>query len=442
MSEGKEQEEYLRPEEEEEEEEEKNAHHHDDEMDTDEADQPSAQIRADDHSSPQHQSNNHSRGRIVKGGPVDHHDEELQDSRASPGLEARGMVRRGSNYIPSDRLIKPTASQEIDRITWDQQVKDKTIAVSPQPVKKQDPNYVLPEGLTKLTQSRLAERREWEEHLKNKDYEDDIWWEKRKPTPRAQKLDVPSKLKEPTIAVLNCKRAKHPLKSDDRQGVQSPSKEQGHLFPAKIDVTSPLLKTTTATKLGQVDKQGNPKNPPEPPVNKPLEMATKGSGPQVGSKLWRETKSYEHSKWSNKPEEVTAPTPPKAVRPPSARLLEFNAAMNAQKRDKATKPEGDEREKGWDSWHIKEHIPSLENEGDGNVSMSGSTTTPSRSKRGSTSPRLSPRTSPRTSMNSSRSLTSSQAVPENIFSKLTDVVMSEGGEASNQDDDAMDQSEQ
>jgi hypothetical protein len=230
----------------------------------------------------------------------------------------------------------------------------------------------------KPTQSRIHERRQWEEYLKNKPYEDDIWWEKRKPAPvaiPAHKNSVQSRLTEPTVAALHGKREKHPVKKEDLSRVESPSRE--HVTSvAKIDIHSPLLKSTCAFNHQQVDREGNLLYPPEDNRVKTIQLEGKHSGPTVTSKLMQNTKSFEHSKWTSsnashssggsdgerKDSSMSAIASPRRssldkMKPPSARLLEFNTAMNAQRREKVIRPEPDKREMGWNQFHHKDKIP-------------------------------------------------------------------------------------
>ncbi len=299
--------------------------------------------------------------------PDNKHGPTMKRGTHSPAYSSDS--RRHSGPGPSESLMRTTQARECEKAAWGTHLEEKKIASSPQPIKRQDPNYVPGERLMKPTQSRIHERRQWEEYLKNKPYEDDIWWEKRKPAPvatAAHKNAVSSRLTEPTVAALHGKREKHPIKKEDRSNIESPSREH-FTSVAKIDIHSPLLKTTCAFNHQQVDKEGNLLYPPEDNFVKTINLEAKNSGPAAVSKLMYHTKSFEHSKWTannsgsdGEKKDVTSPRRASSanIKPPSARLLEFNTAMNAQRREKAVKPEPDSREIGWNQFHHKDKIPS------------------------------------------------------------------------------------
>lgn len=277
----------------------------------------------------------------------------------SPYSSPYSCERRYSSAGPSEALLRTTAARIYEREAWGAHLEEKRVLSSPMPIKKPDPNYVPGERLLKTTQSRIHERRQWEEIVKNKQYEDDIWWEKRRPAPVVQhKKKVASRLNEPTVAALHGKRDKFQLKKEtERSRIESPPRDR-YANVAPIDVHSPLLRSTTACLRTQVDKEGNLLHPPEDVRHEPV-MPSKLSGPQVSSKLMQHTRSYESAKWvEKKPEEKTlSPRLLATLKPPSARLLEFNTAMKAQSRDKATKKEADKREQGWNYYHHKDKIP-------------------------------------------------------------------------------------
>jgi hypothetical protein len=303
----------------------------------------------------------------------------LESKRGGGGVIRRSMIAENSDRESpvstsgtrrasvSDSLMRTTAARENERAAWETQLEEKKVAASPQPVRKQNLNYVPAERLLKPTQSRLNARKQWEEELRNRPFEDDIWWEKRKPAQcvsESKKNQTASRLNEPTLAALNGKREKFPMKKDDPSRPHSPSKDthtsSSALHVAKIDANSPLLKSTCAQHHMQMDKEGNLLYPPEVRSPVPIVLEGKATGPAVASKLMYHTKSFENSKWSNNNEEERSPSqsPSKhaAAKPPSSRLLEFNASMNAQRREKLVKPEEDEREVGWNSFHTKERI--------------------------------------------------------------------------------------
>jgi hypothetical protein len=255
----------------------------------------------------------------------------------------------------SDRLLKPTASRVRDNQVLEEKKRQKD--ASP-PKRKIDNNYVPSDRLMKTTQSRIASVKEWETHKERSKYEDDIWWEMRKPAEAARiKPGTPSKLYDATTSYAQSTRVKY-----DKQP-ESPPKEI--VIPAKIDSESPLLKKTLATKAST----WKPEIVVESPKPGKLVLPSQQTGPQhVESKLGCETKSSRLNKWRNKEEETqqlasppSAPSSAHKVKEVSPRLLELNESLKYSVRPKAARPAADPRELGWNTkCSFKPHIPTLD----------------------------------------------------------------------------------
>jgi hypothetical protein len=210
-------------------------------------------------------------------------------------------------------------------------------------------HYTPSDSLMKTTQARVADIREWEASKERVNYDDDIWWELRRPAPLSTHHDVGSKLHEPTKAFKQSVRDKHEKKVETR--AESPVKE--HI---KIDPTSPLLKGTFCS-ISNSWKVGPPVEAEHVP-----QLATQSSGPQVHSKVFEDTTATLQAKWKPKSPEPVPDTSSRTVKPPSDRLLAYNSAMRAAYKDKLcnTKPAEDPREKGWHLLTIsREGIPPL-----------------------------------------------------------------------------------
>lgn len=247
----------------------------------------------------------------------------------------------------------------------------------------------MSESLLKTTQARIADIREWEASKERVNYDDDIWWEARRPAPQSSlHFNVVSKLHVPTEAYKQSVRGKHKTegevikspegkakaKAGEAAEVEAGEKVEGEVAElrkskegrssspppgiTRIDPNSTLLRTTKAYINSTIN------SPPPPPSPHQPHLATAHSGPQVGSKIFSPTTSAIMHQWKGGKKEAAAaspPSPPRQVKPPSERLLQPNTALLASTRNKAQKEEEDPREKGWNLHNIqKDTIPPLE----------------------------------------------------------------------------------
>eukprot|EP01039_Chlorochromonas_danica_P001843 gene1843-2016_t len=272
--------------------------------------------------------------------------------RGSDGSQEppRSAERTGRSkiYSPSDSLARSTKARICDQLMLENSRKAK----DPPKVKIPPAGYQPSERLLRTTQARIADTKEWEAAKDRVNYDDDIWWELRRPAPCAHtKNEVSSKLMEPTTAFKQSIRKKKD--EAEKEKIVSPHKETININPA-----SPLLKTTR-TSIGHSWKAEQPAAEPAPS----LVLLGAQSGPQVQSKVMEETVATIHSRWVPKSQEVQEVVAPatKFAKPPSERLLAYNAAMRHQARDKAVKDLGDPRERGWDVRNIgRETIPTID----------------------------------------------------------------------------------
>lgn len=301
----------------------------------------------------------------VNGEDLEHFDlsngvEHLELSTPSKGSQRdsdgsheppRSAERTGRSkiYSPSDSLARTTKARICDQLMLENARKAK----DPPKVKIPHAGYQPSERLLRTTQARIADTKEWEAAKDRVNYDDDIWWELRRPAPCAHvKAEVPSKLMEPTTAFKQSVRKKKD--EAEKEKIVSPHKETATINPA-----SPLLKMTR-TSIGHSWKPEQ--QPPAEPAPS-LVLLGAQTGPQVQSKVMEETVATIHSRWVPKTQEVQEVVAPatKYAKPPSERLLAYNASMRHQARDKAVKDLGDPRERGWDVRNIgKETIPTLD----------------------------------------------------------------------------------
>lgn len=264
---------------------------------------------------------------------------------------------------PSASLMKTTAARVRDVQVLEDRKQKKDPNSSPQKKREgEDRNYQPSERLLRPTQSRIMDVREWEAHKERQKYEDDIWWEMRKPAETAKvNPNTPSKLHEPTASFAKQVRPKYEAPKEE---TKTPVKEV-HRLPAKIDQDSPLLKKTTAAKVQSWKSEVTPPEPPKPHLN----LESKTTGPQnVQSKLSYDTASSKLNKWKTKEQQQAeqqkpaspGPNQTKKVAHVSPRLLELNESLKMSVKSKVVKNNSDPRESGWAPIHGKVHIPTIE----------------------------------------------------------------------------------
>lgn len=272
-------------------------------------------------------------------------------SRRDSAPASLGITSGRKVASPSESLTRTTKA----RVNDQQQLENRRrLKEQPKVKPSAGAGYQPSERLLKTTQARIADTKEWAASRERVNYDDDIWWELRRPPPHSAKLDnIHSKLLEPTQAFKQSVRRKKT--ESDRERAASPVKE---VHTSAIDPNSPLLKTTRGM-LNQA--WGATRDPEAAPV---LVLATAHSGPQVSSKVMEETVATLHAKWRPKEEEEPQTSPSKdkhLVKAPSNRLLAFNASMRNGRRDKVTKEQGDARERGWNLNNLaKDGIPPVE----------------------------------------------------------------------------------
>lgn len=253
---------------------------------------------------------------------------------------------------PSQRLLRTTAARVRDQSILETRKKDKVLEVTP-PKKKVD-NYTPSSRLLTTTQCRVSDVKEWEAHKERAKYENDIWWEARKPGATAkQNPSTPSKLLATTTAYDSAKRAKHdPHKVDSPPAVPSER--------VKINEKSPLLKPTTALHYNTWKVE-----PPKPEFPS-LVLEAHSTGPAVQSKVNYETAAFQHAQWKNrqqKEDEIQArPISPggRKISEVSPRLLDLNKNLKAAARAKVLKVDDDPRESGWRKSFAKSQIPEVD----------------------------------------------------------------------------------
>jgi hypothetical protein len=287
----------------------------------------------------------------------------------------------------SESLMKPTAARVRDGEVLDERKRHKSPEknISPSrrksvetvntdtPPSSASSNVGPSERLLRPTQSRISEQKEWQSHKERSKYEDDIWWELRKPAELAKvKPGTPSKLTEPTASFAKSVRPKYDAAAAKIEATP-PKESVPHPLPAPINVDSPLLKKTYAATINSW-KQNEIKHE----VNKPvLDLPSQVTGPQhVSSKLSYDTKSSVLNKWKSKEQlekqkQSSSPSAAasssssgaaatKKVKEPSSRLLELNESTRLSQRPKAAKSTVDPRESGWHLDHKKPHIPTID----------------------------------------------------------------------------------
>lgn len=229
---------------------------------------------------------------------------------------------------PSESLMRATAARVRDSQVLEDRKRDKEGAKSPSRRKSLDAAPGPSERLLRPTQARIMDVKEWENHKERSKYEDDIWWELRKPSETAKpKPNTPSKLHEPTAAFSKQVRSKYDPAT--AAAIESPPKEV-HV-PAKIDDNSPLLKRTMATKVNTWKQTEVVVESPKPV----LQLYSHQSGPHnVGSKLFYDTKASQLNKFKGKEEKekelekkTASPADAKKVKGVSPRLLELNQSL-------------------------------------------------------------------------------------------------------------------
>jgi hypothetical protein len=253
----------------------------------------------------------------------------------------------------SNRLLKTTAARMNDQQILETRKKDReSEIISP---KKKIDNYIPSPRLLATTQARVADVKEWEAHREKAKYEQDIWWEARKPAIGA-KVDpsTPSKLFESTSAYDNSKRDKHITVKNDNPPSTPPE-------PVKINVKSPLLKPTVAV-LYSAWKVDPPKQ-----EQQNLVLESQVTGPSVQSKFNQDTAASQHARWKSKEQKEKEEIQTRPVSPPgrkvsevSPRLLDLNTNLKAAARSKARKTDEDPRESGWKTSYSKSDIPEVD----------------------------------------------------------------------------------
>lgn len=275
---------------------------------------------------------------------------------------------------PSESLMRATAARVRDSQVLEDRKREKETAKSPSRRKSDNgsASYTPSERLLRPTQARVMDVKEWEAHKERSKYEDDIWWELRKPNETAKpNPNTPSKLYENTAAFS--KQIRNKYDPATAAVLASPPREV-HI-PAKIDDNSPLLKKTTAAKV-QTWRQTEIVQESPKPV---LKLVSNQSGPHhVESKLFYDTKASQLQKYKSKEEaekelekKTASPASGKKVKGVSPRLLELNESLKNSVRPKYDKVEGDRRESGWTTVR-KTHIPTIEEMHDTLVRSSGS----------------------------------------------------------------------
>jgi hypothetical protein len=252
--------------------------------------------------------------------------------------------------------------------------KNSTGEVTPQRKKTDHAVFVSPRLLAP-TQARISDLKGREEEKVKAKYEDDIWWEARKPAVAA-KLDpsIPSKLYEATSAFQQKRREKHSV-AQQQEKIRASAAAHSTPEVIKINLQSPLLKPTAAAKFNNWKAE-----PPKPPAPV-LTLKSQETGPRVQSKLNQDTVASrgQYAKTSTKettPKKTISksasgesggavtsflPTENNAKKVPalSSRLLSGTESSRASVRNKACKSGEDEREMGWKKSYAKTEIPEL-----------------------------------------------------------------------------------
>ena len=271
---------------------------------------------------------------------------------------------------PSESLMKSTAARVRDLQVLEE--RKKGTYNSPPKRKSVENSWTPSESLLRPTQARIMDGKEWEAHKERSKYEDDIWWELRKPAETAKpKPNTPSKLFEKTASFSKTIRPKY---DPQAAAPATPPKEVHHL-PPKINNDSPLLKATTAAKMQSWKQTEIVPEQPKPV----LHLYSNQSGPQqVQSKLCYDTKAAALNRWKSKEQlekeaaEKVSPNPNgKKVKGVSPRLLELNESLKYSVKPKYEKTNVDPREVGWTTVR-RTSIPTIEEMHDTLVRSSGS----------------------------------------------------------------------
>lgn len=165
--------------------------------------------------------------------------------------------------------------------------------------------------LMKPTKNRLNDMKEWQDRIENKKYEDDIWWEKRKPLKTAKEMpNVTSRLFQPTKAYLCGKREKfNYLKKNDMinfdSSPDSPNSTSSYSYISDRDkkngyyymsyslpqpyfcVSSSLLKSTKASEGWVIENFIRNSNKKEEVM--PVFRTATSYAPHIKSKLYEHT---------------------------------------------------------------------------------------------------------------------------------------------------------
>uniref|UniRef100_A0A7S3GQ46 Uncharacterized protein n=1 Tax=Spumella elongata TaxID=89044 RepID=A0A7S3GQ46_9STRA len=288
----------------------------------------------------------------------------------------RSSSPRPRSASPSEFLLKTTTARTSDAHVLEERRKSLIAPPTPEPTSATKPKKILnapSERLLKTTEARLSDRQAWHATKGVIKHEQDIWWEQRKPLGDAHKVNqkAESRLFEPTTCAIYSQRKKFPPRTTPDKHAVPGSAEKSPVNPragsplkvAKIDVESPLLRTTFNSIVKNVKTA-----PVQPPLGQP-EIFTQNTGPQnVPSRLFSPTNSTRNAKWKSREElameeaELAArqAAVTKKVKAPSEHLVTYNTAMKRAARTKAVSSEPDRREMGWNSKFKKDTIPPVD----------------------------------------------------------------------------------
>jgi hypothetical protein len=305
-----------------------------------------------------------------------HHKPRTASRGKSDSEQESDPHHRPKGKGPSDNLMRPTAARVLEVQELEERRKKKeqpAAAISPKRTGGEK-DWTPSDRLLRPTQSRLQDAKEWEAHKERAPYDDDIWWDLRKPAELAKvNPNTPSKLHEPTASFAKSVRPKYEAPPEVTPTKDLPPAHHQHVTPIESD--SPLLKQTTATSL---HSKRTEIHPPEPPKHVPqLKLVSQATGPQnVASKLSSDTISSKLHKYKTRDQaqqellakqeqqhaghKTASPAQTKKVTGVSSRLMELNESLKQSTRTKVTKVVNDPREAGWAKVHGKTHIPTIE----------------------------------------------------------------------------------
>lgn len=288
---------------------------------------------------------------IATAAPTTEDQQEEDLNIVSPPLPPPTITQGAS----SQPVLKAPVSREKEKNTTILEKEKSKLTTSP---KKKIQIYSPSSRLLTTTQCRVADVREWEARKERAKYENDIWWELRKPHPTAKvNPSTASKLFCTTTAYDSAKRSKH-----IPQNVDSPPPAVSSPEKIKINEKSHLLTPTNAVKRG-----GWKVEPPPKPEQPNLVLEARNTGPVVPSKLNQETTTFQLSSWKYKQQKEQAEIQPRAVSPGtkkvsmvSPHLLDLNKNLKAGARSKVQGSNNDPRESGWKNSFAKSPIPAID----------------------------------------------------------------------------------